>query len=149
MNDMIAANDGQAISTNIQLLGKEETLESLDAINNYQIGDKSYNVVEYFMRVSGTSGGDVSETARFRMGAYGGEFSANKPYIIGERGPEIFQPNSSGTIIPNNKIGGGSGVTVNINYNPLISTASYEEAVNIFAPMVEDVLKDRLNVGVL
>ena len=39
-------------------------------------------------------------------------------YLVGERGPEIFSPNASGSIIPNNKLGsGGGGVTVNQTIN--------------------------------
>lgn len=34
--------------------------------------------------------------------ADGGQVNRNEPYIVGERGPEIFMPATSGTIIPNN-----------------------------------------------
>ena len=48
--------------------------------------------------------------------ADGGPAGANKPYIVGERGPELFVPNTSGTVVPNNALGGGGGnVTYNIN----------------------------------
>jgi lambda family phage tail tape measure protein len=46
--------------------------------------------------------------------AEGGPASANKPYIVGERGPELFVPNTTGTVVPNNALGGGN-VTYNIN----------------------------------
>ena len=46
--------------------------------------------------------------------AIGGPASAGRSYLVGERGPEIFTPKSSGTVIPNNMIGGG-GVINNIN----------------------------------
>jgi phage-related minor tail protein len=46
--------------------------------------------------------------------ASGGPASAGKPYIVGERGPELFVPNSSGSVIPNGALGGGP-VTYNIN----------------------------------
>lgn len=36
--------------------------------------------------------------------ANGGPVTGNSPYIVGERGPELFVPNESGTIIPNNKV---------------------------------------------
>ena len=45
--------------------------------------------------------------------AGGGPVSNNRSYLVGENGPEIFSPDSSGTIIPNNKIGAG-GMTVNV-----------------------------------
>ena len=34
--------------------------------------------------------------------------------MVGERGPELFTPNSSGVITPNNRLGSG-GNTININ----------------------------------
>lgn len=46
--------------------------------------------------------------------AEGGPAGAGKPYIVGERGPELFVPNTSGTVVPNNALGGGQ-VTYNIN----------------------------------
>ena len=36
----------------------------------------------------------------------GGPVLAGYPYWVGERGPEMFVPNSSGRIVPNNRIGG-------------------------------------------
>ena len=47
--------------------------------------------------------------------ANGGTASAGRSYLVGERGPEIFTPKSSGTVTPNNKIGGSGGVVNNIN----------------------------------
>jgi len=38
--------------------------------------------------------------------AMGGDVSANTPYIVGEKGPELFTPGASGMITPNDKLGG-------------------------------------------
>ena len=38
--------------------------------------------------------------------AIGGPVNEGQPYIIGERGPELFVPNTSGTIVPNGGFGG-------------------------------------------
>lgn len=46
--------------------------------------------------------------------ADGGPVQGNEAYIIGERGPELFVPNASGTIVPNHMLMGG-GQTVNYN----------------------------------
>lgn len=52
--------------------------------------------------------------------AEGGPAQANTPYIIGERGPELFVPRTAGTVIPNNALGGmGGGQTINYN-GPII-----------------------------
>lgn len=45
--------------------------------------------------------------------AMGGSVSAGKSFLVGERGPELFSPSSSGVITPNNKLGGGN-VYINI-----------------------------------
>jgi phage-related minor tail protein len=52
--------------------------------------------------------------------AAGGPVSAGSSYVVGEKGPELFVPHASGTIVPNNKMGGGSGSgggSVTVNYN--------------------------------
>jgi lambda family phage tail tape measure protein len=36
--------------------------------------------------------------------ATGGPAQAGQPYIVGEKGPELFVPKSAGTVIPNNKL---------------------------------------------
>ena len=41
--------------------------------------------------------------------ASGGITPGRMPYIVGEAGPEMFVPNNSGTIIPNNRLGSGTG----------------------------------------
>jgi len=46
--------------------------------------------------------------------AMGGSVSAGSPYIVGERGPELFVPSRSGTIVPNDQMG-GDNVTVVVN----------------------------------
>lgn len=48
--------------------------------------------------------------------AQGGMVSANKPYIVGEVGAELFVPSSSGRIVPNNKLGSGGGnIYINVS----------------------------------
>mgnify|MGYP002654259655 CR=1 FL=1 len=46
--------------------------------------------------------------------AVGGTVSSRTPYMVGEKGPELFIPGGNGTIIPNNNIGGGGGNSFNI-----------------------------------
>ena len=41
--------------------------------------------------------------------AEGGAVSASSPYIVGEKGPELFVPSQAGRIVPNHEMGGGSG----------------------------------------
>ena len=47
--------------------------------------------------------------------ALGGPVSRNQPYLVGERGPELFVPGAKGNIVPNHAMGGGASVTVNVD----------------------------------
>ena len=47
--------------------------------------------------------------------ADGGPVSKGKSYIVGERGPEMFTPGSSGNITPNHQLGGSTSVVVNVD----------------------------------
>jgi TP901 family phage tail tape measure protein len=45
--------------------------------------------------------------------AKGGPVSSGQTYMVGERGPELFVPGRSGSIVPNDKLGSGSKVEGN------------------------------------
>jgi len=49
--------------------------------------------------------------------AIGGSVQSGKPYMVGERGAEMFVPNQAGSIIPSNRLGGGGGTTIVQNIN--------------------------------
>lgn len=54
-------------------------------------------------------------SAEFSPRAAGGPVSASQGYLVGEVGPELFVPNTSGTIIPNSALGStAGGQTVNV-----------------------------------
>ena len=55
-----------------------------------------------------SSGGQIFGGFR----AEGGPVMSGKSYIVGERGPELFTPNNSGSITPNHALGGGANITV-------------------------------------
>ena len=60
--------------------------------------------------------------------AMGGPVSSGSPYVVGEKGPELFVPHASGTIVPNHKMGssgggGSGGVTVNYKIAAGVSRA--------------------------
>ena len=48
---------------------------------------------------------------------YGGPVSGGRPYLVGERGPELFVPSESGTIVSNGQTQAmaGKGAVYNIN----------------------------------
>lgn len=52
----------------------------------------------------------------------GGPVSGQTPYIVGEKGPELFVPSGDGNIVPNHALGGG-GATTNIYGNINLGSA--------------------------
>ena len=61
------------------------------------------------------------------MRAEGGPVGAGGAYVVGEKGPELFVPHSSGSIVPSGAMGssggGSGGVTVNYNIAAGVSRA--------------------------
>jgi hypothetical protein len=47
--------------------------------------------------------------------ATGGPVTRGMPYIVGEKRPELFVPNQSGTIVPRVSSGGGGGTVINVH----------------------------------
>ena len=50
-----------------------------------------------------------------RTAASGKGALMNQPYLVGERGPELFVPKNNGTIVPNHQMGASTNVTVNVD----------------------------------
>ena len=61
-----------------------------------------------------TFGGPFASLPTF---ANGGRPTVGRASIVGEKGPELFVPTSAGTIIPNDRIGGGitNNIVVNVD----------------------------------
>ena len=87
---------------------------------------------------AGGSGGGFGNILGSLFGGFranGGAVSAGKAYVVGERGAEMFVPNSSGQIIPN----GGGGVTVNqtINLSTGVQQTVRAEVMNMLPSIQE------------
>ena len=63
----------------------------------------------------------------FGKAATGGPVGKDKPYLVGERGPEMFVPNSSGRIVPNNQLGGGGSTSIVVNVDASGSSAEGDD----------------------
>ena len=59
--------------------------------------------------------------------ANGGPVAGGNPYVVGEKGPELFVPKSSGTIVPNNQLGGGGSTSVVVNVDASGTSAEGDE----------------------
>ena len=63
---------------------------------------------------AGPGGYRIPDAAVPKFRANGGGVGAGRPYIVGERGPELFVPGAQGNIVSNNAMG-GANVTVNVD----------------------------------
>lgn len=75
--------------------------------------------------------------------ANGGNVSGNRPYLVGENGPELMVPGGSGTIIPNRNLGmasSGSGMTINVDArgasDPAAVRAQVQQGILEAAPAI-------------
>ena len=78
--------------------------------------------------------GTGNEFGNQDIGGYladGGTATAGTAYVVGERGPELFVPDRSGTVIPNHELSGMTGNTTYVtnNYIDAIDTKSFEDRV--------------------
>lgn len=68
----------------------------------------------------GTGGGGIGDFIGSLFGGFragGGDVEGGKSYIVGEKGPELFNPGRSGSITPNNALGGDVYINI-INNTP-------------------------------
>jgi len=87
---------------------------------------------QFFTWMSGLSGGfgKIGSALLAGMGkAIGGPVMGNRAYMVGERGPEMFVPSSGGSIVPNNRMGGGVTVAPVYNVDARGATADLVKAL--------------------
>jgi lambda family phage tail tape measure protein len=100
---------------------------------------KSSGIGGFFSGLFGGGGGGspaFGSTAFWGGKAEGGDVSGMNSYMVGERGPELFVPKTSGTIIPNNQLGsmgGGAQVVYNGPYIASMSAIDTQSATQFLA----------------
>lgn len=132
--------------------------DAVNQINGIALSDKSATFTIYQRTVKQTHGGGTTPRTggsgtttrplpniRRQVKASGGPVAANRPYIVGERGPELFVPTQPGRIEPNHRMAGGApsgnGSGVTIVYSPQMSFATEEEIRMRFVPLVEKAMR--------
>tara|TARA_R110000822_G_scaffold32345_2_gene92879 strand:- start:2443 stop:4326 length:1884 start_codon:yes stop_codon:yes gene_type:complete len=110
----LAEGMDDASSRQVKILVDKGDLEgALTLIEKIKAFQKTYaNVSDPYAAMAGAANIDLSG---LKFKAAGGPVMAGGSYIVGERGPELFTPSSSGNITPNNALGGGANITVNVN----------------------------------
>lgn len=70
-------------------------------------------------------------------GNYGGPVQPNKGIVVGESGPEVFYPQTQGTIVPNNATGGNITVNQTINVSTGVQQTVRTEIKSLMPQIAE------------
>lgn len=90
----------QSIGKSLNFGGSDEIGDLLKRNGNFGTGGGGFDFGSLVSGIVGIFGGKYAD---------GGSPPVGKVSIVGERGPELFVPNTAGRIIPNHELGGGGG----------------------------------------
>jgi hypothetical protein len=76
--------------------------------------------------------------------ASGGPVNSNTPYIVGERGPELFVPSGNGNIVPNNQLAAQSAPTVNFNIST-VDAAGFDQLLASRKGLITSIINNAMN----
>ena len=96
-----------------QMIAQQIQMKILGIGLNWMGGGGDLSLPAGFYSGSG-GGGGVSWTDIAGKKAAGGPVTGGKSYVVGEEGPELFVPGSSGNIVPNHAMG-GANIVVNVD----------------------------------
>lgn len=90
----------------------------------------------------------LSQVAAIRSQTYsgrqlGGPVLGNRTYMVGENGPELFTPNTTGSITRNGDLGGGS--PVNVNFTIVANdTTGFDELLTSREDLIRGIISDAM-----
>lgn len=94
--------------------------------NAFNALSKFINLIKNNAVVKGIGG--LIEKAFGGGKATGGAVNSAQSYLVGERGPELFVPNTGGRIIPNNSMG-GQNIVINVNAPSAIDEEGFTRSI--------------------
>jgi hypothetical protein len=120
-------------------------------MNTYMAATKalaSYPPPFNFIAMAAAIGMGFAQVAQIRSQQYsgralGGPVMGGTPYIVGESGPELFTPNTTGSITRNSDLGGGENVSVNFTINA-VDTAGFDELLISRRGLITQVISDAM-----
>lgn len=115
IKQMAAYNQRATAAVNAQIAAAKTKVKSDIAVKmelNFGAGQNKDKPM--FVKVTNP---DDIKAGKYKDGKYaGGQVKGGSTYLVGERGPELFQAPTSGNIIPNHQV--GTGNTINLTVNP-------------------------------
>lgn len=101
-----------------------------------------------FIAAAAAIGMGLAQVAQIRSQQYsgralGGPVMGGQSYIVGESGPELFTPNTTGSITRNGDLGGGS--TVNVNFQIVANdTAGFDQLLASRKGVIQQIISDAM-----
>jgi hypothetical protein len=101
-----------------------------------------------FIAMAAAIGMGMAQVAAIRSQQYsgralGGPVMGGQSYIVGENGPELFTPNTTGSITRNSDLGGGGNVNVNFSINA-VDTTGFDELLISRRGLITQVISDAM-----
>lgn len=107
---------------------KNFTQTIIDTLMRSQIQQLVGKIMSPMAMAPGGKGGLLGGALIPGILAEGGPVAMNRPYIVGERGPELFIPASNGSMISNNNL--AAQATGNVTYNiSAVDALSFKEMI--------------------
>ena len=99
--------------------------------------------IAYAATITGLGMANVNRirNQKYEGRAKGGTVQSGRPYIVGEKGAEMFTPNQTGSITPNEQLG-GKNVTFNILAN---DTRGFDQLLQQRRGMIFSMLNNHMN----
>ena len=107
------------LQTIIEIIARESVLLAIEKAKTFYKQQQA--MLSGFSNLS-----DLGSTLGFFKRASGGSVQKGQPYMVGERGAELFIPNQSGQITQSARGTGGGQTTVNFNINT-VDASGFEE----------------------
>ena len=119
-------------------------------VNTYSAVMKAFATVPYplnYLAAGSALAFGMAQVSQIRAQKFtprrqGGLVSENKPYMVGEGGPETFIPNTAGTIVPSGI--GGQNVNVNFTINA-VDTAGFQALLANERGMIVSMINSAVN----
>ena len=156
--DQLYETIGQSISSSIvdALTAAVEETKSLADIASQTLRQIANILLQFGVQTAlsslGGNDGVGFFSKLFPKKALGGAVGANQPYMVGEKGPELFVPGAQGNIVPNNAMG-GSNIVVNVDASGSNVQGSGQQAKAlgqaIGAAVQAEIVKQKMPGGLL
>ena len=123
-----------------QIIAKMVTIAILNAVTGLLPGGGSSPGIQQALAVTPKTGAAATSTLNNFLSprANGGPVSANTPYIVGERGPELFVPFQQGNITSNEELEAQMRDTRSANMAFSSSSSSFQQLQSVNLPFTRN-----------